>query len=229
MTQSEFLTWLEGHMAVFGLVREHFDKLENAQQETMVAAWFGILRNTEQSDALAATNQMLADPKLQPSSGAKEDRVPHHVTKIRGMAEDLKERRLYGQWTDGDGEQRLACLRCMDSGWVSIWATDRGDKGETGVTTCPYCERGRALFKQRAPRHQRNEPQRHRAWVEGVIVPGKTQREQRSAMVRAKCGPPGKLYAERMERLKRVIAKRDAEKPRDSDKGFQHVSQEIPF
>ena len=221
MIRSEFETWLQGHMACFAIVREHFGRLSDGQKETMETAWYGVLRNVDQKDALDATNRMVADPKLQPAGGAKEDRVPRHITKIRDLSEDSRDRRLYGQWAGENGERRVVCPHCNDSAWVSIRLTESGD-GRTGVTTCPFCGLGRDEFKKRAPRGHAHSPERHLAWVESVLVPAGERKKQNAETARAQ-----------RERLNRAISARDAprdrEPPRDSEEGFQHVSEEIPF
>ena len=237
MTRPEFIDWMQGHMAVFALVQAHYDKLTDDQKQAMETAWYGVLRNVEVRDAVDATNRMVGDPKLQPSGGAKEDRIPRHITKVRDISEESRKRRQYGQWTDEEGGVRkIVCLRCMDTTWISIWVTEQGDLGESGVTTCPHCDLGQAALKKLAPKGYRDRLGQHREWTEGVLVPGKTQKEQRVAMARIENERAWEIIFKRQgHRRKRVwtpSASRpriDQEVPSDSEEGFRHISEVIPF
>lgn len=233
MTRIEFNEWFQAHMACFALVQVHYDKLNDDQKQAMETAWYGVLRNIEIGDAVDATNRMVADPKLQPSGGAKEDRIPRHITKIRDISEDSRKRRQYGQWADESGEKAVVCLRCMDTTWIAIWVTEQGDQGEAGVTTCPYCDLGKAALKKLAPKGYRDRPGQHLEWVEGVLVPGKTQKDQRIEMAKTERERAQKVLSGRQGRRRRTISapevSPDQEAPGDAEEGFRHISETIPF
>lgn len=247
MQRTEFNAWLQGHMAVFALVQAHYDKLTDEQKQSMEAAWFSVLCHTEASDAVDATNRMVADPNLQPKGGAKEDRVPRHITRVRDLAEDARKRRQYGQWTE-DGEHTIACLRCMDTTWILIWVTELGDQGESGVTTCPYCDFGKAALKKQGPKGYRDRPGGHLEWVESVLVPGKTRAEQRLTVAKLEGDRAWEVISERQgHRRRRKWTPRvaevqvDGDRPREAttgkvrrrseleEEGFRHIGDKVPF
>lgn len=122
MTEAEFRRWFQRHTAAFPGLRSWLAKMPPtgndglAGQSEILQNWATVLRDVDFLDAMAATEALARGDEEEPGA------YDRHPSAVRAIARRLAAQRIRSRRPlIVDGEETYACLRCQDTGLVTIY------------------------------------------------------------------------------------------------------------
>lgn len=183
MNQTEFAAWLKQHGYVFPRWQEWYTS--QPAKGDILAAWMGMMKNTDLNDAIEVTRQMGRGEIERPN--AMDDMVPSVIREARRVAERREAnapKPILGR------QERFSCVRCRDCGWAEVFTKKTVSEASRGLFD-DFIEKHRQLLDSVADIIEDQELPTQKAVTralarqEGIL--GGVYRDWRVVMIRCSC------------------------------------------